>query len=296
LKVATEAFTEKKRALASMKERLGYDPNFLGDKVPPPKPGNSHSVLKTHTAGNLLPYTHFSIMMSKTRRFPIFTAENINGALKIKLKREDSWGFDPRIPKNAQVGHKEFYGPEPFDKGHMVRRENPGWGDTEEEARLGEDDTFVYTNAIPQMPQLNQRTWLSLEDYVLDNARTEGFKVSVFTGPVFRTDDPTYSAVAVPIDFWKAVVAINVDTKELLTSAYLLSQEGLMPEEGFRFGPFKTYQVPVKRIEELADVKFSKSIRDSDVFREDEINEMVSTARYVEITSPDDIILTKSRR
>lgn len=295
LNIPTEAFKEAKRTFASMKNRVGYDANFLGKKVAPPVPGKAHSVLKTKFPGNALPYTHFSILMNSSRRLPIFTAENLNGALKIKLKRKDSWGFDPRIPKGTQVGHAEFYGPELFDKGHMVRRENPGWGETEEEAQLGEDDTFVYTNATPQMPQLNQRTWLSLENYVLDNAKTEGFKVSVFTGPVFRDDDPTYSDVQAPTDFWKVVVAIDADTKGLLTSAYLLSQEGLMPEEGFRYGAFKTYQAPLKRIEELADLKFSKSVRDADVFGADEVEEMVATARYIEITSENDIVLTKAR-
>jgi endonuclease G, mitochondrial len=295
LNIPTEAFKEAKRTLASMKNREGYDADFLGKKVAPPTPGKSHSVLKTKFSGNALPYTHFSILMSGSRRLPIFTAENLNGALKIQLKRKDSWGFDPRIPKVAQVGHKEFYGPEQFDKGHMVRRENPGWGDTEEEAQLGEDDTFVYANAVPQMPQLNQRTWLSLENYVLDNAKTEGFKVCVFTGPVFRNGDPAYNGVQVPTDFWKVVVAIDADTKGLLTSAYLLSQDGLMPEEGFRYGAFKTYQAPIKRIEELADLKFSKSVRDADVFGMDEVEEMVATARYVEINSENDIVLTKSR-
>jgi endonuclease G, mitochondrial len=295
LKIPAEAFTEKKRTKGSMKDRVGYTTDFLGEQVSLPTPGKSHSVLKTKTPGNVLPYTHFSILMSASRRFPIFTAENLNGALKKKLKRNDSWGFDPRIPKSAQVGHAEFYGPEPFDKGHMVRREDPGWGETDAEARLGEDDTFVYTNAIPQMPQLNQKTWLSLENYVLDNAKTEGFKICVFTGPVFRADDPSYSKVQVPTDFWKVVVAIDADTKELLTSAYLLSQDGLMPEEGFRYGPFKTYQVPITRIEELADLKFSKAVRDADVFSADESKEMIATARYIEITSEDDIVLTSVR-
>jgi len=296
LNIPTEAFKEAKRTVASMKNRAGYDADFLGKKVAPPTPGKSHSVLKTKFSGSALPYTHFSILMSKSRRLPIFTAENLNGALKIHLKRKDSWGFDPRIPKAAQVGHWEFYGPEAFDKGHMVRREDPGWGETDEEAQLGENDTFVYTNAVPQMPQLNQRTWLSLENYVLDNAKTEGFKVCVFTGPVFRDNDPAYNGIRAPIDFWKVVVAIDADTKGLLTSAYLLSQEGLMPVEGFRYGPFKTYQTPLKRIEELADLKFPKSVRDADVFGMDEFEEMVTTARYIEINSEDDIVLTKARK
>jgi len=296
LHISTEAFSEKKRTLASMKNRVGYQTNFLGRKVSLPKTGKSHVVLKTNFPNQALPYTHFSIVMSQSRRFPIFTAENVDGALKVKLKRKDTWGFDPRIPKSAQVGHTEFYGPELFDKGHMVRRENPGWGHAVEEAQLGEDDSFIYTNATPQVPQLNQRTWLSLEDYVLDNAKTEGFKISVFTGPVFRKDDPSYRDIQVPLDFWKIVIAIDAHTKELLASAYLLSQEGLMPVEGFRYGPFKTYQVPIKHIEDLADLKFSKSIRAADVFSADEIEEMVTTARYIEITSPDNILLTRTRR
>jgi endonuclease G, mitochondrial len=295
LSIPSEAFTEKKRTIASMENRGGYDKRFLGKTVALPKIGNSHAVLKTNLPGDLLPYEHFSILMSESRRFSIYTAENLDGELKIKLKRRDSWGFDPRIPESAQVGHADFYGPEPFDKGHMVRRENAGWGQTEEEAQLGEDDTFVYTNAIPQMPQLNQQTWLSLENYVLDNAKTEGFKICVFTGPVYRPDDPSYSNIQVPTDFWKIVVAIDASTKQLLVSAYLLSQEGLMPEEGFRYGPFKTYQVPVRRIEKLADLKFSKSLRSADVFSDEEITEMFATSRYVEINSADDIVLTSAR-
>jgi endonuclease G len=295
LNIPTEAFQETNRTIAFMKGREGYKPDFLDLAVAAPAAGNSHKVLKTGTPDQLLPYMHFSIMMSETRRFPIFTAENLHGALKIRLKRRDAWGFDPRIPKKAQVGHQEFYGPQPFDKGHMVRREDPGWGQTEAEALLGENDSFIYTNAIPQMPQLNQKTWLSLENYVLENARTEGFKVNVFTGPVFRADDPAYGGIQVPTDFWKVVVAIDDETKGLLTSAYMLSQEGLMPTEGFRFGPFKTYQVPLKRVEELADLTFSKAVRDADVFGAAEIREMAATGRFLEITSAEDIVLTPRR-
>jgi endonuclease G, mitochondrial len=296
LSIPEEAFSEKVRTVASLKNRKGFAPGFLGGLVPVPKPGSTHAMLKTSLADNLLPYMHFSIMMSESRRFPIFTAENLDGSKKIKLKRKDSWGFDPRIPKAAQVGHSEFYGPEPFDKGHMVRRENPGWGDTEDEAQMGEDDSFVYTNAIPQMPQLNQHTWLSLENYVLDNARTEGFKVCVFTGPVFRSDDPSFSDIQVPTDFWKVVVALDSETHNLLASGYMLSQEGLMPEEGFRYGPFKTYQVPISRIEAVADLKFAKKISTADVFSGLEVTEMVRSARYVEITSSSDIVLTRKRK
>lgn len=58
-----------------------------------------------------------------------------------------------------------------------------------------------------------------------------------------------------------------------------------MPEEGFHYGVFKTYLAPIKRIEELVDLKFSKSVRDADVFGMDEVEEMFAPARYIEINS-----------
>lgn len=295
LNVELEAFSEKKRAPDYMSGRAGYNQNFLTKTVNIPVTGESHSVLATGFADELLPYTHFSILMSQDRRLAIYTVENLDGGKKKKLKRKDSWGYDPRIPKEAQVGHNEFYGPQAFDKGHMVRRENPGWGDTEEEASLGEEDSFIYTNAIPQMPQLNQKTWLSLENYVLESSRTEGLKVTVFTGPVFRKTDPSYSGIQVPIDFWKVVVAIDSENGELLTSSYLLSQVDVMPEEAFRFGAFKTYQVPLKQIQELTDLKFSKQLLNADVFGTEEVNEMIASKRYLEVNSHADIVLTKKR-
>jgi endonuclease G len=295
LAIETEAFKDFKRTAASMKDRAGYQSDFLGsDKsVPLPTPGTKHSVLPVDFEKNALPYTHFSIVMSKTRRLAIVAAENIDGALKIKLKRRDKWGYDPRLTEKQQLGHHDFYGPQPFDKGHLVRRENPGWGTTEAEAQLGEDDSFIYTNAAPQMPGLNQKTWLSLENYVLDNTRTHGFKVCVFTGPVFRDDDPTYEDVQVPLEFWKVVVALDADTKELLTSAYLLSQESIMPTEGFRFGPFKTYQVPITHIEKEAGIKFAKTVREADVFHGGTAETLATSLRFLEIENPEDIVLSR---
>ncbi|WP_322115168.1 DNA/RNA non-specific endonuclease [Pseudomonas aeruginosa] len=209
------------------------------------------------------------------------------------LKRKDSWGFDPRIEAAAQVGHKDFYGPASFDKGHMVRREDPGWGDSDAVARQAEDDTFVYTNAVPQVAQLNQRSWLSLEDYVLQNARSEGFHISVFTGPVFRDDDPLYQGVQVPLEFWKVVAMIDADSGELGVSAYLLGQEGMMPSEGFRYGAFKTYQVPLAKVEASADLRFSSALRKADVLAGTPLEEALESGRFIEIDGPDDLLLSR---
>lgn len=292
LKRGVPRFQEKQRSVADLAERKGFDEAFLGPKAALPKPGKSHQVLPVGK-GMRLDYLHFSVVMSASRRLPILTAVNIDGALKRSLKRKDSWGFDPRIEAAAQVGHKDFYGPASFDKGHMVRREDPGWGDSDAVARQAEDDTFVYTNAVPQVAQLNQRSWLSLEDYVLQNARSEGFRISVFTGPVFRDDDPLYQGVQVPLEFWKVVAMIDADSGELGVSAYLLGQEGMMPSEGFRYGAFKTYQVPLAKVEASADLRFSSALRKADVLAGTPLEEALESGRFIEIDGPDDLLLSR---
>ena len=65
LDIPAEAFNDKNRTAASMAARAGYVAGFLGKKVDLPATGKSHSVLKTKFANSVLPYTHFSILMSK---------------------------------------------------------------------------------------------------------------------------------------------------------------------------------------------------------------------------------------
>jgi len=100
--VAEEAFSEKKRTLAYMKNRKGFDTKFLGKAVAPPKPGKSHEVVETP-----LLYTHFSVVQSESRHLPIFTAVNIDGNPSLQQphsRGRDRWFFDPRVLENDQTG------------------------------------------------------------------------------------------------------------------------------------------------------------------------------------------------
>jgi endonuclease G len=124
---------------------------------------------------HLLDYTHYSLAMHKDRRMAIFTATNIDGDQAQRIKRKgDSWGFDPRIPDEAQFGNDLYVGNE-LDRGHLVRRLDPVWG-SEEAAKQAEKDTFFFTNCAPQHSSFNRRLWLGLEEYLLDNVDTRDFK------------------------------------------------------------------------------------------------------------------------
>lgn len=272
-----------------LKDRDGFDQEFLGDgalTVPWPKvPATVEAKLARPSDATAkwpheLRYTHFGVKFSTQHRLPVLTAVNIDGEHSQRVKRNsgsgDQWAFDGRIDLELQHGQKAYKDRE-IDRGHMVRREDPIWGEraVAEQANL---DTFHYTNAAPQHSRLNQgkQLWQGLENYILDNARTKGFKACVFTGPVFSEEDPVFEEddVRVPMEFWKVVAMLDRDNGKLHATAYLLSQgqliRKLMEErnrretlEGFTLGEYRTFQVAIKDLEAATGYDFGP-LREAD--------------------------------
>src|SRR5262249_660347 len=157
----------------------------------------------------------------------------------------------PRVDKNFQLG-PDLYKNNNLDRGHLVRRQDPDWGDV---AKQANEDTFHFTNCSPQYSTLNQGSWNDLEDYILHNAVPNGLKLTVFTGPVFRADDLVYRGALIPADFWKVVVMVK-DDGQLSATAYMQTQKALIETLEFAYGPYRTYQVPVTTTETLTGLDF----------------------------------------
>ena len=258
--------------------RKGYDAGFLGSgahEVPlPVLPDDLAALAAVNSLPSgefdyVIPYHHFSVVVNGERRLAFYTAVNVDGETSMRLKRErDRWFVDPRIPPEAQTD-ESVYKNNPLDRGHLVRRLDPAWGDSREEAKLSNDDTFHFTNCSPQHEDFNQNqtTWAGLEDYILENADNRDFRVTVFTGPVLAADDDPFAGVQLPREFWKVAVMVK-ESGDLSATAYLLSQAELIaglevvPEE-FSYGAYRTYQVPVRRVEELTRLSFG-SLSDAD--------------------------------
>lgn len=253
------AGSERRPPAPDVTGRKGYTPEFLGAEFPVPLPVVPDPDLiapVTADAAGELRYTHFSVIMNRVRRLPFFTACNIHGQLLFNFPRgQDHWHLDQRVDARHQIG-EELYQRNSLDRGHLVRRLDPAWGESREEAKQAELDTFFFTNCSPQHERLNQHTWLSLEDYILGNAATHDLKVCVFSGPVFSAADREYRGVKLPEEFWKVVCVRNSFTGTLSATAYLLSQKSNLQDLEFVFGSFRTYQVPVQVIESRTGLSF----------------------------------------
>lgn len=264
----SSADEERRMTVDDYEGREGYSEKFLGSgaslHVPLPELSPSQLDDAVYVEGAhgrglsryVLDYTHFSVVMCKSRRLAYFTAVNIDGTQEVLLRRQrTSWVFDARIPERFQAGN-DLYRHNDADRGHLVRRLDPVWG-SNEIARQADADSFHYTNAAPQHKNLNQRTWLSLEDHLLSNAGERDLKINVFTGPVFRECDVEYRGVQIPEEFWKVVSMVGPNG-DLHATAYLLSQRELIDDFEFVFGPFRTFQTSVRNIEKKTGLNFGR--------------------------------------
>lgn len=245
----------------------GYDAEFLGFTVPLPV---------SPVEVRVLDYTHFSVLLDPGRRLAAATACVVDGATLLALRRTGRWRLDGRVPTGEQSGG-ELYSGNPLDRGHLVRRLDPVWGDAETAARANHD-TFTYTNAAPQVNRFNQskELWNGLEDHVLTYAAAHDHRLVVQTGPVFAADDPLYRGVRIPRLFWKIVAWVGpggagngapagptpgvlqatgfvLDQTPQLDDAQLheITAQALARDDIPPLGPFRTYQVPVADVAAL---------------------------------------------
>lgn len=274
--------TPRVTAAKDLKNRAGYAHDFLSDFVVPwPTVGEP---LSSDVQPKRLDYTHFSITMSRSRRLALYVGVNIDGSKHVDITRSnDTWAYDGRLPLDAQVG-EDLYASNGLDRGHLVRRQDPNWG---EEANTANFDTFHFTNCSPQMSGFNQKTWLELEDYILDNTQRWKARATVFTGPVFADDDRLYRGVKIPKAFWKVVAYLGDDGKPS-ASAYMIDQSRELGQLDLVFGQLRTYQRSVIQIEQLTGIRFA-NLADYDGFS----NEERATGTRIEalIRGPQDIRL-----
>ncbi|MGB1216228.1 MAG: DNA/RNA non-specific endonuclease [Saprospiraceae bacterium] len=228
----------------------------------------------------ILNYINYSLQISASRKFPFYTATNIDGSLFKRVGRASSWKKDNRV-NQYQFG-AELYTAEnsEFDKGHMTKRENVQWGESIEDAKKASDSTFYYTNAVPQHKDLNRRIWKRLENYILHKeTRNSELKITVFTGPVLSQNDPYFvtevrnESIQIPILFWKVII-FSKENGELHRVGFMMSQRKLLVDNGIveelesfsddelfmQFDGAPTYQVNISFVEELSGLTFPLAI------------------------------------
>ncbi|NVO58202.1 DNA/RNA non-specific endonuclease [Rhodobacteraceae bacterium B1Z28] len=223
----------------------------------------------------------------------------------------DSWSTDNRIDRSHYSGDEIYKKqkvpgfPNPrskdriarmFQKGHLVRRLDPAWGD-DNRALAAELDTFFWTNAAPQVGFFNQGTadeeqpgtgkgnlWRAAENYVLRNAVAEDQRVVSFTGPVFSDDDRPFRHIRIPGKFFK--ITVWAENGQLRSLALLVDQSQVFDAWPESFGTqefldtateaeafldanelsrVQEFLSTIEEIEDLTELNFGTAVRAADV-------------------------------
>lgn len=279
------AFEKKYEDELDFSDCDGFQEDFMNTLIPLPLPTpalrSKLAFLIESPSAYVLKYHHISTYLHAVRRVPALSAINVHAKFRHAVlddegSRQDKWFRDNRIDYDVQL-NDAFYLKSGFDKGHLSRREDAEWGNTVAKAKLAADLTCSYANAIPQVPALNRNRfgyhglWGQLEEKLLEqgieNESGKSARICVFSGPLFKNDDPVFKGVQVALSFFKVVVWYD-GTGTLRATGFKLTQEDLVGEIAFevlRFDTvFKTYQWPISRIEDATGITFHANIKNND--------------------------------
>jgi endonuclease G len=184
----------------------------------------------------------------------------------------EEWVTDRRISLEHQLPDVFFTKDRTaWDKGHLVRRDDVCWGDTElsaerkfKDIQKANGDTYHTTNCSPQVAGFNRPgatdNWGDLEKMVQQETQAE--KVILFSGPVLADDDREFQGrdrngevwIPIPSRFWKVVVAVGEDS-DPRTYGFVLEQDTSdvrwTEEEMAVPAEWQRYMKPIAEIEEL---------------------------------------------
>ncbi len=290
---------------------FGYDAKFLTqeiilDDIIAPVKAKAAPLLDG--SGVELVYNKFSVVVHAERKFALITAVNINGSkLKHPGDRPGSFRQDARIASEFQPDG-EFYEVKKgtdkvnFSRGHLVRRFDPAWGETPQEAKDGDADSFHYTNAAPQYQTYNNVDWGDLEDYVLNQTQMTERKVTVFQGPIYRPDDPPYGKDRkggpwkIPLSFWKIAVVQKTPTT-ISAAAFIVGQtqyvDALYEAKVFKaLAPYRFEELRTRKIQTtIATIEKETQLNFEGIRAFDAHDSLEATRRTRWITSMSDIII-----
>lgn len=169
---------------------------------------------------------NYSFYLDPQAKLSKWVAYPLNKALRGSGKRSDEWGLDPKVPQAYQpVLYSGFGGG--YQRGHQLPsadRYLPG----------ANAMTFYFTNMTPQLGELNENAWATLEDMVRGwSDKTD--TLYVVTGADWRgtteyARDNVGAQIPVPVGYYKALLAYKAsgfgDAGKYLGIAFWFDHKG----------------------------------------------------------------------
>ncbi|MCW5886432.1 MAG: DNA/RNA non-specific endonuclease, partial [Candidatus Kapabacteria bacterium] len=196
---------------------------------------------------------------------PIWVSYNLNKDWFGDVPRfTGNFIVDSLLPVDCRIRHSDYTN-SGYDRGHMVR--------SLERTRTVDQNkaTFRMSNIIPQLPELNQQTWLRMEEYIEKLALDSLKEMYIFAGPVYAKDKPyTFynDKVAIPDSCYKIVVVLPYGSKKDAVNEHTEVIACMFPNNApdVKNHHWTTYKTTIDHIEQSTGIDFlweiPKSIQD----------------------------------
>ncbi|HEU0053871.1 MAG TPA: DNA/RNA non-specific endonuclease [Longimicrobium sp.] len=152
----------------------------------------------------LLNKPEFSLSYSPARGGPNWVSWDLNKTHFGGTDRCDCFAADTALPAQYRITSGDYSG-SGYSRGHMVMS-------SQRTANLTANTrTFLMTNILPQLQDLNGGPWLQFENYTNDLARSSNKEVYNIAGGIYPAS-PTFlnnaGRVAIPSKTWKIIVVM----------------------------------------------------------------------------------------
>jgi endonuclease G len=152
----------------------------------------------------LLDEHEYVLSYNSAKLAPNWCAWRLDRSYLGQVHRRNDFRADDSLPVAVYHVTPQDYAHSGYDRGHLCpsadREASPDMNSW----------TFLMTNMVPQLHELNAGPWEKLEEHERAMASDPEVDVHIFAGPIFDEDPPTIGrGVAVPRATWKIIVLLQ---------------------------------------------------------------------------------------
>ena len=189
----------------------------------------------------------YALIFNTVTKTPLWVAEHllqeeINGA----GVRASSFRPDPEIPYESQA-KKSDYARTGYDQGHMAPA-----ADFSQNQKLM-DESFLFSNVVPQNADNNRKIWASLEKKVRSWLGKRG-ELYVVTGPVFKNGRVSQTLGSSQVAIPDAIFKVVFDPKTQNSIAFMVPNIPLSEKD------LPDYIVSVRDVEMATGLNFHSNL------------------------------------
>jgi endonuclease G, mitochondrial len=210
----------------------------------------------------LLTKRTYALSYSSARGGPNWVAWDLNSTHFGGADRCDCFAADPSLPQGAKVVTTGDYSGSGYSRGHMVMSEQRTRTDADNET------TFLMTNILPQLQDMNGGPWLKFENYTNTLARSQAREVYNIAGGVYGANPATLKnagRVAIPTHTWKIIVVMpyGQGLAQVTDASSIQVIAVMMPNvSGIQSNGWEMYRTTVDAIEAATGYDFLSALPD----------------------------------